>query len=190
MEEDVLKKKRTKWNDAVNDLNHSGLLSCVKRPNLSQLGKIENIRLKDLVDQVFHDGYQPRRMTFLNKDRFFVAQDFSTGINLYSVPKETKVSYSYRMQHQDGRTYPIPYVGYKYDLLLLYKSSLDGNISPSSLGITEDFFRAMLDTAKEVCDKHSNLYRIVNPIKEEELQDYNDTEYNMQVKPNIRKNRP
>lgn len=115
--------------------------------------------MKDLVERVFREGYQPRRMTFLNEDRFFVAQDFSTGVNLYSVPKGTKVSYSYRMQHHDGRTYPIPYVGYKYALLLLYKNSLGGKINSNTLEITEDFFRAMLDTAEKICEKHSDLYR-------------------------------
>ncbi|MCL6393223.1 hypothetical protein EXT73_22570 [Pectobacterium atrosepticum] len=72
-------KKRTKWTDAVKDLRHSGLISKVNIPNLSQLGKIEVVKLKDLVDKLFHEGYQPRKVIFLNKDRFLLRKIFLQG---------------------------------------------------------------------------------------------------------------
>ncbi|PLY35727.1 MULTISPECIES: hypothetical protein [Pectobacterium] len=183
-------KKRTKWTDAVKDLRHSGLISKVNIPNLSQLGKIEVVKLKDLVDKLFHEGYQPRKVIFLNKDRFFVAQDFSTGEDLYSLPKGTKVSYAYRMQHPDGRTYPVPYVGYKYALLLFYRNYLDGKTCPNSLGITDDLFNTMVRSAKSICEKHSSLYRVINDVREEDLQSYDDTMLMHSSKPDVRKIKP
>ncbi|MBA0219817.1 hypothetical protein H4F33_20515 [Pectobacterium brasiliense] len=182
-------KERTKWTDAVKDLRHSGLMSKVNIPNLSQLGKIDAVKLKDLVDKLFHEGYQPRKVIFLNKDRFFVAQDFATGTNLYSLPKGTKVSYAYRMQHPDGRTYPVPYVGYKYALLLFYRNYLDGKTDPNSLGITDDLFNTMVCSAKSICEKHSSLYREVNDVKDESLNGYDDTSLIQQAVTNIRRNK-
>ncbi|MBA0167854.1 hypothetical protein [Pectobacterium sp. CFBP8739] len=183
-------KKRTKWTDAVKDLSHSGLIGRVNIPNLSQLGKIGVVKLKDLVDKLYHEGYQPRKIIFLNKDRFFVAQDFATGKNLYSLPKGTKVSYAYRMQHPDGRVYPIPYVGYKYALLLFYRNYLDGKAEPDALGITDELFNKMVNSARNICEKHSSLYREINDIREEDLQSYDDTMLIHSNKSDVRKIKP
>ncbi|POE00445.1 hypothetical protein BVY05_13840 [Pectobacterium odoriferum] len=94
------------------------------------------------------------------------------------------------MQHPDGRVYPIPYVGYKYALLLFYRNYLDGKAEPDALGITDELFNKMVNSARNICEKHSSLYREINDIREEDLQSYDDTMLIHSNKSDVRKIKP